>query len=293
VSTKLYNGYRIHGAERTTELYAFVAELRSALEPAYTDLAGHLLAKTATTFADAYLRGEEMTLPIPHRPGQPVSTHPYFDALFVLDAQKRALDADSRRRPAWDLSASVAILCDPDDTTILYALFFCEQDVYREVFEGLGQVESFGYWNNTDRPGDLTQEEWAARAVTWERVLAHYASTPAQLGLTWELLGQTHDIGLTWDPSWLEPYLPDKAARARQIAERQILVEFDEARTTDDAPTPEGQARSVAPLMHRLMVEREEILRQIAFRAPELEATLVDLTAADLRDISALRVSAP
>lgn len=40
------------------------------------------------------------------------------------------------------------------------------------IHEGFtcGGVEDYAYWNNTDRPDDVTARAWAARSKTWEAV---------------------------------------------------------------------------------------------------------------------------
>lgn len=50
-----------------------------------------------------------------------------------------------------------------------YAILYGEWWIH-EKFEAVPPVEDFRYWNNTDKPDDVTERAWAARAKAWEAV---------------------------------------------------------------------------------------------------------------------------
>jgi hypothetical protein len=50
-----------------------------------------------------------------------------------------------------------------------------------------GWAEEYGYWNNTDKPDDITDEEWDKRSDTWDAVCLN----------DWDAKRLTHDIILT------------------------------------------------------------------------------------------------
>lgn len=39
---------------------------------------------------------------------------------------------------------------------------------YREALAEAGVVEEYGYWNNVDRPDDITKAEWKVREKAWD-----------------------------------------------------------------------------------------------------------------------------
>lgn len=46
----------------------------------------------------------------------------------------------------------------------------------RQTFESLPELEDYSYWNNSDQPKELTEEEWNNHKETWERIL--YTDVP-------------------------------------------------------------------------------------------------------------------
>lgn len=74
-------------------------------------------------------------------------------------------------RDSLDISCSVVLLPEHDATyMILYAADRWVES-YHEVITGITEVEDFTYWNNTDRPDHLTQEEWDARRDKWDELV--------------------------------------------------------------------------------------------------------------------------
>lgn len=48
---------------------------------------------------------------------------------------------------------------------------------YADCLELPSWAEEYAYWNNTDRPDNLTQRQWDARARTWNRAALDHWST--------------------------------------------------------------------------------------------------------------------
>lgn len=49
-----------------------------------------------------------------------------------------------------------------------------------EIFEGIEGVEEFPYWNSSEQPDGMTEEQWAERLETWESVLDFKRSVESQ-----------------------------------------------------------------------------------------------------------------
>jgi hypothetical protein len=218
MSTKIFNGYRL---PRDAPL-AFVAELRSALEPVYREAYLALSASVAAWAVDGLIRGD-LSQPSDDPLGKLQAMlmeqrSPSVFAMLVLEEFHDQIRKTGRRQPRFDLEFELTLLPDPDDPSLVYAMIFTERDDYRSAFEGLSGVEPWPYWNSSDRPDEVTEAEWDVRRDTWGRVLG--ADPPALRGLGWTLVGTRHrHLASRAD---LAARLPSRHERARMIAERSV-----------------------------------------------------------------------
>lgn len=64
-------------------------------------------------------------------------------------------------------------------------IVYTEQEKWFDKFLKMPNVHEFGYWNNTDPPDDVTEEEWDERARIWNEALCdHGHGVPAMEGFT-------------------------------------------------------------------------------------------------------------
>lgn len=63
----------------------------------------------------------------------------------------------------------------------ILVLFYAQDQDYYEALTASGVVVPYGYWNNSDEPEEVTQEEWEQRKNDW---LVLDTDTPADTGLT-------------------------------------------------------------------------------------------------------------
>ena len=67
-----------------------------------------------------------------------------------------------------DYEADITIISREDCTLVIV---YWEQNFYTKYWEKLDKVEYYGYWNNTDKPDDIIDEEWDERGKEWEKAL--------------------------------------------------------------------------------------------------------------------------
>lgn len=48
-----------------------------------------------------------------------------------------------------------------------------EKDFYQEILEKMDDVSEYGYWNNTDKPDHISDDEWDIRRSEWVPTLDH------------------------------------------------------------------------------------------------------------------------
>jgi hypothetical protein len=203
-------------------------------------------------------------------------------AMRSLDTIKDTIDTKRTRVPGADFACDIAFLEDPQDHA-LYALLFSERPEYRAAWESFEEVTPFAYWDNTDRPEEVTAEEWELRRQTWDRVLPYDDDIPSQRGITWSLLADMHHaaIHFVFHAENITPYIPTINARARVIAKRLADAHMDSIRTEPlrDEKDPPYSARRAASVLMDEQPARDAALERLA---AEIEPTLEALSYTDL-----------
>jgi hypothetical protein len=218
MSTKLHHGYRLTVG---TDPFAFIASARAALDPVRDRADAAMLAERAIDVLDrAILDPEPTSDPDPFTALMKTPLNRAWSELN--DEQSKLKENDWRRDPT---RLELAIGRDPL-TGRLGVLLFAEERLLIEVFRALPEVEEYGYWNNSDQPGGVTDAQWDERREFWDRVLPGY-DPPSVAMLTWSLRG-ANDTGLmrlagVRSPLILEG-LPERGWRAQQLARRAVLA---------------------------------------------------------------------
>jgi len=152
VSTKIYNAYRFK-KEKLNEFLEFIDDqiLSSILEygnKLFNNLTEHAIQKAlekkgmkGADFSDLFMRE--------------LAFEYYIDKAM-----------ESSTRDMMDLSASYNFWIRGD---YVYTVAYVENWLY-EDFDYPDWVEDFNYWDNTDKPEDVSQKEWDFREEVWEEI---------------------------------------------------------------------------------------------------------------------------
>jgi len=222
MSTKIHHGYRID--DGLIDERSIIPVLRATFEKPYLDD----YVATASRWATFAMDRRQLGQGLDGTPPAGQSCLEYTDA--VLAEAHLKIRRTGHRNPAADFGAEVVLLRDHDGDGALYALLFTERPSYRQAWQGLRSVSEYGYWNNTDQPDGVSDEEWAARRATWDRLLPGHRS-PSTAGLSWSLLNDLHTVSATrcarTDPFQVELAIPTIEERRRVLAYeagRPVLV---------------------------------------------------------------------
>ncbi len=267
MSTKIYNGYRISVGERG--MAGRLREVRESLGVTRTRLYRTLVVGAACALVDATRLGED-----PRIDGRRVSLDgsALGSAARVIDELIERAEASARRDPEFDLGVSLTLVWGDDGQ--LYGLLYCERQEFVDAFTALDGVEAWPYWDNTEGPEDVSDEEWHERGATWNRLLG--GGAPAEVGVTWSLNG-ARDAGRAWfldERATIEEYIPERDARARGLARSIALREMAEERLDNlDGRTAQEVFQVLLDELPTRLAREERI-------AEDLE--LADLSARDL-----------
>lgn len=169
MSTKIYYGLRLKNPEALVEM---PQALNHLLDPIRT----RLEIQVAYIYAlEAWKKHSENPEEFPE---------PRWTSL-LLDVSKKFDEAKESqiRNPFDGLEFSLTFLPTPGGQVL--AMPFFQRNNYYDALLKTGWFEDFGYWDNTDQPEDVTDEQWLERRYLWEQALGK-TWVPKRSGLTFE-----------------------------------------------------------------------------------------------------------
>lgn len=223
MSVKIYRGFVIDPAFGTVQgLHHLVSEFRAEVKPLAKRYLLAAFIKDAVTEFDRRHVGLNS-----QNPDKSPCSHAWS---AMLEAQGDL--KDGRRHPQYDASCSLALLPHPDGRIL--GIMYTENDPWLELWAAKPGISEYNYWDNTDRPDDLTAEEWRTRREDWGAVLLnHPGAVPARCGFTADI----HDEGFPPYPEDMTPdavraVLPKIGERARRLAQETVIVQPADGRLT-------------------------------------------------------------
>lgn len=170
MSTKIYHGYRL---AEGTDVWEFTERLRREGNEERDRLDMEVVEKLAEAAMQKRLDdGKE--LPQTEEARLMLGYHEWHEVMRQL--------GESRLSDPHQLDA--CFIRDPG-TGRINALLYAGSKM-EHVFERQPEVEEYGYWNNTDQPEGVSDDEWEERRASWERCLPNW-SPPARQALNFTL----------------------------------------------------------------------------------------------------------
>lgn len=139
----------------------------------------------------------------------------------MWDREAKVAAPYAKRDPALDMEFSV--MAYPFEGRV-YGLALTEQSEFQKILFESGLIESWQYWGNSDRPAEISEEEWEDRARVWRAIEARdkgWGGRMSACGLTFEfpipaLLVHADDV---------LDHLPTRETRARVMAHAVVHVQ--------------------------------------------------------------------
>lgn len=165
MSTKIYEGRKLVYPMSAVELLDYAHNLNAKIIEKCVELQSRIFIKDAVELADRlWLFGYErlqQDLEAEHiRIGSPISI-----AASRMEMKWWESEKTGQRDPRYDLSFEVGLY--PMDDGVL-VLPFAEQQAYLDILDEHPDMIRYGYWNNTDHPDNISDEEWDKRASDWD-----------------------------------------------------------------------------------------------------------------------------
>lgn len=201
MSTKIYHGVRFLSPS-LDEVYAALSGLRSGISAIQYDETVQWAAMVATDAVDRLVLNPEK------RAG--ADRAPLHKAISELMDRQREIKKTGHRDVEVDFDFTLSVL--PFEGRV-YGIPFTESKRLREFFTASGITEDFSYWNNSEGPEQIPDEEWERRGDTWNRLLDQDPSgRPSACGMAFEVSSDLH-FPKAEDVAAAIPPLEDRAMR--------------------------------------------------------------------------------
>jgi hypothetical protein len=229
MSTKIYNGYKLSIRNAT------LASLREFFAPIQAKVKKQCNASVATTLAEmcaeildqrsiaesgglsyhqrfsrhqAYVGGKSVD----------VWESPLVQAHIILSDAYIKSKREGTRSPDFDFEFEVCFI--PCGKATL-ALLYTEKEEFRKIWERHPKVRDYHYQNQTDRPRNVTAEQWRRRAKDWDVALLDKGGLPASAGFTMSTFGY---YGLPYPHAAdVIKHIPSFEKRVQSIANDAVL----------------------------------------------------------------------
>lgn len=94
----------------------------------------------------------------------------------------------------WLIPFNVTVFVIPFEDGNFYGGLFCDNNIARYYFDDY--IEDFHYQDQTDKPDDISDEDWEKRRIIWDKIFESFWTFP-EVGFKYEVL-EGNDFHL-WD----------------------------------------------------------------------------------------------
>lgn len=168
MSIKIYSGFRYKGGGGLRQCY----ERLHALRPQVHKMAVEKHLSFVAEIAKLTFKRKQVT-----------DRAPLYVAMEMWRERTKAVKETGRRDPAVDVEFRVSLY--PGSRSIIGIPWIDDHD-WMEWFMGQPFIDEYGYWDNTDRPDEISAAAWRERKRRWQQVTEPDA-TFADIGMEMQL----------------------------------------------------------------------------------------------------------
>lgn len=231
MSTSITNGYNF-GEQ---DVFTLSRAIRELFKPVLLEAIHSHPVANAVEMYDKLQSGNEKLIQEVYRAAKALGIDD-SEPLTWFDLYRVAVDKD-RQDEFWDPqhehNLEVAYLKD-EKTENIFVLVYGSRES-REYFDSVYSEHEYFYWNNTDRPKELSEAEWDERKATWDRLVGY--NSPKVSGLTMTVM-DSYEIAprLAYYEDGNSFRLPDMESRVRVLARNLVAAEFVGPEQDKDKP---------------------------------------------------------
>ncbi|APC19508.1 hypothetical protein BLL42_27640 (plasmid) [Pseudomonas frederiksbergensis] len=213
MSTKIYNGLILQDSSIEQALKHLVS-----IKPRCVDAAEKAAAKVCA---------REMTFSVDLAAnfcvlGEKIQPYRTWKLIEKFDLPKVSVLGKGVRNTEWDFTFDVCLI--PANGNVL-AIYSVESDLgYREALLSVG-FKDYHYQNSTDRPEDISEDEWVSRQEAWDSALPG-RTAPGAAGLIYSVVSWDDYSLVFYNPSLIHAQIPSTEHRKSRVARRLSELEI-------------------------------------------------------------------
>lgn len=226
MSVKIYDGLMIERDLSLGEARLLCKKARDVLEEQVEREQLKWLSLKAAFFADKAVMGGNQ--------GADPKKSPWAMAMGDM-SEERKRNSKGENVTAFPMDFEASFMSSGNGRTLMIG--FGLRTMKEAFAKELGAVE-YGYWDNTDEPEDISEEQWAQREADWRGALgARFELSPAEAGMSVKLVSEKY-------AKWWEPTDEQVAvalgsdelrpqARARELSRSSAFDQFGRVMLAD------------------------------------------------------------
>jgi hypothetical protein len=243
LSTKIFNGYTL-ACSSLDKLHYKMKKLGIEARKIQARLRTKWLVKRAVQlFDDANMYGKvKIDKDTVH--AVKIRMNPLSIAILELLKREGKMKRTNLRDPEIDTGFKVAILptrriskSKHSRLGKIFAIIYVDNMEFEELWNKQSWVKPYGYWDNTDKPDDVSNKAWRQRCRDWEKALDDWKPS-GEAGFVYELTSteRAWSFSSMIDKGSKIPFVPSDLVRAIRLAENQLLNKGVGKLTTNTKP---------------------------------------------------------
>jgi hypothetical protein len=273
MSTKIYNGYKVN-LNSFYELRQFYEKISPILKQKQLQEIGKRAAQIACTIIDFDQYGFDYSnYFVKNKQNKTFTGQLYYLIDDFLEEKYNNILKTNIRDPQYDFSIRIAFI--PLEDKIL-SLFYSECQAFEKHWFKFNEVEYYGYWNNTDRDEDCTEEEWNQRDLDWEKALPGIGYVPEH-AVYFDHLNKKPNLHL----NYIIQNVPSNEKRAREIAENLMWNKYVNE-NKNELSRPDRGYYSFINSIDKGGILHKDYIKLIEKIALELQPLTIDLLRKDI-----------
>lgn len=164
MSTKIYDAYRIkEDIKNFDEVHTFILKIRDNIFNILKEDYNNRYIKECVTLYDFAILGKLELLGF-----EGIDDKSFFGNTYdVFSKEERNIKVKKERNPCYDFFCDFVLFYNDNR---FYLKFYCESKRVVEYINSLKEIEDYSYWNNSDAPDNVSEEEWDEREKTWDKI---------------------------------------------------------------------------------------------------------------------------
>lgn len=160
MSTKIHDGYKV--LMDFDDLYRYLQAFSVKANEIGFALYCRQVFKMAVSEFDKVTLGQAS-----HEDEQGKRRNLVAEAQMAILERQNKIETTSLRDPQVDFECKILLF--PIEPFVFLCRVFSEHTAYEEEFVKGKNIWSFNYWNNTDRPSFVSEQEWHIREREWDK----------------------------------------------------------------------------------------------------------------------------